>query len=86
MTLNNELLKKYIKGTISVKEEDEWLSLSRFTEQQSRYYFKKTPDTLYPKTRATAGMKFDLFTDANEISFDYRVISASSRTFYSFDL
>ena len=86
MTLNNELLKKYIKGTLSVKEEDKWLSLSRFTEQQSRYYFEKTPDTLYPKTRATAGMKFDLFTDANEISFDYRVFSASSRAFYSFDL
>lgn len=86
MQINTELFKKLLKGAVSVQNEDEWLCLFRFTEKQSKYYFEKTPDTLYPKTRATAGMKFDFFTDASEISFDYRVFSASSRTFYSFDL
>ena len=86
MQVNTELLKKLLKGAVSVQNEDEWLCLYRFTEKQSNYYFEKTPDTLYPKTFATAGMKLDLVTDANEISFDFRVFAASSRTFYSVDL
>ena len=86
MQVNTELLKKLLKGAVSVQNEDEWLCLYRFTEKQSNYYFEKTPDTLYPKTFATAGMKLDLVTDANEISFDFRVFAASSRTFYSIDL
>ena len=87
MQLHSQELISLIKGTIFISNEaDGWMSLSRFTENQSEYYLEKTPDTLYPKTRATAGMKFDFFTDAKEFSFDYRVFSASSRTFYSVDL
>ena len=86
MQLNTETLKNLLKGAISVQSEGEWLCLFRFTEKQSKYYFEKTPDTLYPKTLASAGMKMDLVTDADEISFDFRVFAASSRTFYSVDL
>jgi len=86
MQLNTENLKELLKGALSLHREEEWLRLSRFTEKQSNYYFEKTPDTLYPKTRATAGMKLDLVTDADEISFDFRVFPASSRAFYSIDL
>ena len=86
MNLNTENLTKFIKGALSVQTEDEWLCLSRFSEKQSHYYFEKTPDTLYPKTLATAGMKLELVTDADEISFDFRVFAASSRMFYSVDL
>ena len=86
MQLNTETLKQLLKGALSIQNEDEWLRLYRFTKNQSNYYFEKTPDTLYPKTFATAGMKLELVTDANEISFDFRVFAASSRTFYSVDL
>jgi lysophospholipase L1-like esterase len=86
MQINTELFKKLLKGAVSVQNEDEWLCLFRFTEKQSKYYFEKTPDTLYPKTLASAGMKMDLVTDADENSFDFRVFAASSRTFYSVDL
>ena len=86
MHLHIEALKKFLKGAVSVQAEDEWLRLFRFSEKQENYYFEKTPDTLYPKTFATAGMKLDLITDADEISFDFRVFTASSRTFYSVDL
>ena len=86
MQLNTETLKQLFKGALSIQNEDEWLRLYRFTKNQRNYYFEKTPDTLYPKTFATAGMKLDLVTDANEISFDFRVFAASSRTFYSVDL
>ena len=86
MQLNNETLKPFLKGVLSVRREEDWLCLFRFTEKQSNYYFEKTPDTLYPKTRATAGMKLECVTDAEEISFDFRVFAASSRTFYSIDL
>ena len=86
MQVNTELLKKLLKGAISVQNEDEWLCLYRFTEKQSNYYFEKTPDTLYLKTRTSAGMKLDLVTDADKISFDFRVRSTCGRTFYSFDL
>ena len=86
MQLNTETLKQLLKGALSIQNEDEWLRLYRFTKNQRNYYFEKTPDTLYPKTFATAGMKLDLVTDANEISFDFRVFAATSRTFYSVDL
>ena len=86
MQLNTETLKQLLKGALSIQNEDEWLRLYRFTKNQSNYYFEKTPDTLYPKTFATAGMKLEFVTDANEISFDFRVFAASSRTFYSVDL
>ena len=86
MQVNTELLKKLLKGAISVQNEDEWLCLYRFTEKQSNYYFEKTPDTLYLKTRTSAGIKLDLVTDADKISFDFRVRCTCGRTFYSFDL
>ena len=86
MILSTELLKNYIKGALSIQTKDEWLSLFRFTEQQSRYYFEKSPDTLYLKSRTSAGMKLELITDADQISFDFRVFSTCGRTFYSFDL
>ena len=86
MQLNDRSLISFVKGAIYTSHEDGWTSFYRFTEAQSDYYFEKTPDTLYPKTRATAGMKLDIITDAKALSFDYRVFSASSRTFYSVDL
>ena len=86
MTLNQEKLNELLKGVLTIFEEDGWLRLYRFTENQFGYYFEKTPDTLYPKTFATAGMKLECMTDTDEISFDFRVFAASSRSFYSVDL
>ena len=86
MQLNTERLKPLLKGVLTVSEEDGWLRLYRFTEKQGNYYFEKTPDTFYPKTFAAAGMKLECVTDADEISFDFRVFPASSRAFYSVDL
>ena len=84
--IREKQLCEMLKGFVSFSYEDGWFRFSRFTNQQSIYYFEKTPDTFYPKTRATAGMKLDCITDAEEISFDFRVFAASSRTFYSVDL
>ena len=86
MNLNQEKLNELFKGALTVSEDDGWLRLYRFTEKQFEYYLEKTPDTLYPKTFATAGMKLECMTDADEISFDFRVYRASSRSFYSVDL
>lgn len=86
MNLNQEKLNELFKGALTISEDDGWLRLYRFTEKQFGYYLEKTPDTLYPKTFATAGMKLECMTDADEISFDFRVYSASSRSFYSVDL
>lgn len=84
--IREKQLCEMMKGFLSFSQEDGWFRFSRFTNQQSVYYFEKTPDTLYPKTFATAGMKLECMTDADEISFDYRVFAASSRFFYSVDL
>ena len=86
MQLNALSLIALVKGAIFATDEDGWIRLSRFTEYQDGYYLEKTPDTLYKKIHATAGMKLDIITDAKALSFDYRVFSASSRTFYSVDL
>lgn len=75
-----------MKGFISFEQKDGWFRFSRFTNKQSNYYFEKTEETLYPKTLATAGMKLECITDADGISFDFRVFAASSRFFYSVDL
>ncbi len=84
--IREKQLCEMLKGYMSFLQKDGWFHLSRFTNKQSNYYFEKTPDTLYPKTLATAGMKLECMTDADEISFDFRVFAASSRTFYSVDL
>ena len=86
MNITEKQLCEILKGAVSHSREDGWFRFSRFTEKQFGYYFEKTPDTLYPKTFATAGMYLDCLTDATEISFDFRVFAASSRFFYSVDL
>ena len=84
--IREKQLCEILKGFMSFSQKDEWFSFSRFTNKQTLYYFEKTPNTLYPKTFATAGMKLECMTDADEISFDFRVFAASSRFFYSVDL
>ncbi|MBE6664679.1 MAG: SGNH/GDSL hydrolase family protein [Ruminococcaceae bacterium] len=86
MNITEKQLCEMMKGFISFVQKDGWFRFSRFTNKQSNYYFEKTPDTLYPKTLATAGMKLECITNAEELSFDFRVFAASSRTFYSVDL
>ena len=86
MNITEKQLREIVKGVVSLSQEDGWFRFSRFTEKQFGYYFEKTPDTLYPKTFATAGMYLECMTDASEISFDFRVFAASSRFFYSVDL
>ena len=86
MNIREKQLCEMMKGFISFELKDGWFRFSRFTNKQSNYYFEKTADTLYPKTLATAGMKLECITDADGISFDFRVFAASSRFFYSVDL
>ena len=86
MKLTKEQLESILIGAVSVSEENGVFSLSRFTEKQEAYYKEKSPLDLHRKVFASAGMRLDFLTDADALSFDIYVISASSRTFYSFDL
>lgn len=86
MNLTKAQLQDILIGAVSVTEEDGRFLLSRFTEKQIAYYREKSPDNLYRKVHASAGMRLDFITDADALSFDFRVVSASSRTFYSIDL
>jgi lysophospholipase L1-like esterase len=86
MKLTKETLSALLVGAVDIREEDGFFVLSRFTEKQTAYYKEKSLDNLYRKVHASAGMRLELRTDADALSFDYRVVSASSRTFYSIDL
>ncbi|MBQ8497917.1 MAG: SGNH/GDSL hydrolase family protein [Clostridia bacterium] len=86
MKLTQEQLKTILIGALDISEENGKFVLSRFTEKQIAYYHEKSPHDLSRKVYTSAGMRLDLITDAEAITFDYWVKDTSQRTFYSFDL
>ncbi len=86
MKLSETQMKEFIKGAVEICFQNDRYFLSRFTKKQIAYYSEKSPDDLFRKVPASAGMQLDMITDADEISFDFWITSASSRTFYSIDL
>ncbi len=86
MKLTIEQLKSILFGAVDMAEENGRISLFRFTKKQRAYYSEKRGGELLYKTHASAGMRLDMHTDADALSFDFWVKKASGRTFYSIDL
>jgi hypothetical protein len=80
-------LKNFAKCAVAVEEQNGFLQFCRFPVEQAQQYITalNNPD-FYRKTKATAGVRLELKTDAKQISFDYKPEPASSRSFCYFDL
>jgi len=83
---NNELIKA-LSGALRTEEKDGALRMFRFTEKQCEY-FAATENYIHKpmKSRATAGMNFDFYTDADSISIEAIGTRASGQSYCYIDV
>ena len=84
MNISIENIKDITFGAESIEEENDYIVFPRFTENEKKVYTDSSD--LKIKTLATAGVRLDFYTDADIISFDYKMIRASSRNLAFFDV
>ena len=78
-------IKSITKGAARITEENGAYNFYRFTEEQEDIY-KNQSDDFYKKIFATAGVKFLFVTDSKKVTFKGKVLSGSSRRYYSMDI
>lgn len=84
MKLTLENLQTITTGAVSVTHEDGWFRFRRFAHKPEAYF---PDDTAFQaKVTATASVKLDFITDAQNLEFRYRATRASSRSLFFFDL
>ncbi|MBQ7384100.1 MAG: SGNH/GDSL hydrolase family protein [Clostridia bacterium] len=76
MKLSNQTLSKLIKGAYQFKTQDGYLTFRRFDEAQLEYL--KFRDFFEVRSRSSASVTAEFMTDANEISFDFKVFDLCS--------
>ena len=74
-----------ICGCAKILEENGRLYLYRFTDEQSEAYRTYSSD-FYKKTKATAGVRLEFLTDSEALTLCGEAVSASSRSFFAFDV
>lgn len=77
MQLNFEQLKSLFTGVASFEEENGYLKLYRYTKKQMDFY-KNTSDRNYLRAGASADIILDFNTDSTNLSFNCKIIRASS--------
>lgn len=84
MKLTLEALQNITTGTVSITQEDGWFCFRRFCRAPEVYF----PDNagFQSKVTATASVKLDFITDAQQLEFQYRATRASTRSIFFFDL
>lgn len=85
MFLNFEQIESAACGIVRTKTAGKWIGFYRFTEEQAEIYNRLRPG-LTTKTPATAGVRLAFRTDSDRVSFKYRFIKCSSRTYGRIDL
>ena len=85
MVLTTEQIKSITRGIVRVLEVDGWLRLCRMNEAEEQYYLENKPH-FYAKAQASANVRMAFQTNSTKLSFDYRNLPGSSRTFAWFDL
>lgn len=74
MTLSNEELKKIYFGAYNFADvEGGWLRAFQHTQEQVAW-FKQRMDFYYDRSMASTSKTFEFTTDADSVSFDYKVI------------
>ena len=85
MKLTLEDIRNIAQGVVSVEERLGEFALHRFTREQIEAYAKRNID-FFNKTFATAGVRLSFYTDADRMSFEYKLTPGSSRMFGWFDV
>ncbi len=85
MKLTTEQLFSAFHGIRQLFSENGEVYASRFTEGQRAYYQEKLEE-YYQKSFATASVTLRFVTDAEKLSFDFRLKKIASRNYYGFDL
>ena len=83
MKLNSEQIKSITQGALDVIEDADGIRFFRFNREEMDFY--KPLDT-YPKVFATAGVQLEFKTDAKEMKLAVDMSTASTRSFFSFDV
>ncbi len=76
MKLSNETLSKLIKGAYQFKTQDGYLTFRHFDDAQLEYL--KFRDFFELRSTFSSSVTAEFATDANEISFDFKVFGAGS--------
>ncbi len=87
MVLNEKQICDITLGALEIYKDDKGIyRFKRMTDRQAAE-FAQEHEEFAEKTSATAGVRFDFYTDATYVSFKFdNVLSGSSRNWYSFDL
>lgn len=85
MKLTLDDIRRIAFGVVSVEENHGAFAFHRFTREQAEAYAKHNIDH-FNKTFATAGVRLSFYTDADRMSFDYRLTPGSSRMYGWFDV
>lgn len=86
MKLSIKELTEITCGAQNLVEENGYIAFNRFTVEQSQCYLDIGSEDYYNKSKGTAGVRLSFSTDATSISFDYKLVSASSREFSHIDI
>jgi len=79
MIVSNNQLKKYITGAVYF-EENEGIIPYRFTKEQLEATYDRDNEIRH---RTSTGIKIDFFSDTEEVSFDYTIITSCSSSLYN---
>ncbi len=86
MRLDFETIKKITTGAVKITEKDGKISFFRLTETQADAFVKENENHI-KKVFATAGVRFDFYTNSKTLKIRFCDMKrGSSRTFYSFDV
>ena len=83
MKLTLEQIRSITRGAINVREEADGIRFYRFNKEETEFY-KPLPN--YEKVYATSGVQLEFETDAEAMRFVTVMSSASTRSFFSFDV
>jgi len=87
MILNEKQVCDITLGAIAIYRDDDGIyRFKRMTDRQAEEFTRENDD-FANKTRATSGVRFDFYTDADYVCFKFdKVKIGSSRSWYSYDL
>lgn len=80
--LTLEQIKQMAFGVASVKEVDDKIILSRFTEEQQALY-KRVSDDFHMKSYSTSGVSFEFYTNSEGLGLSVAISPGSSRRFFT---
>ena len=85
MKLTYEQIKKIVKGTVRIVEEDGKICFRRFTDEQLNMYQEVNKDS-FVKAFSTAGVRLEFVTDSKALALEAFVTGGSSRSYFNHDI